>query len=397
MVDFSIAGHILLYDYYSDQSYVIVIARGQGFMAVNEPSPRAQPEDKVCLRCHKSLATRAITVIYPTRLVRVPGIYGDTLFKLLLATDSVTLLTSTMDAQACPYDPYCLGLCEWTDCPGALQLDNTPRPTNLLVSAPPSQSPPVASHSSLSVQPESTRFKFATEEELSTFAKGLVPENTTRSTKWALNTFSAWIRERNTRYPADPVPDDILVCSEPEIINLHLSRFIVETRKSNGEIYPPSTLHQLLCGILRRMRELNPNCPNFLDKNDNRFRSLQGTLDSYFHKLHSEGIGRKVKHAEVITTDEEDQLWESGVLNVTTPRGLQNAVFFTIGKLFCLRGGKEHRALKLSQLKRDSNVDKYIYHENVSKNRNGSFKQLHVRSKVVPVYSCPEAGIRCPV
>ena len=35
--------------------YVIVIARGQGFMAVNEPSPRAKPEDKVCLHCHKSL------------------------------------------------------------------------------------------------------------------------------------------------------------------------------------------------------------------------------------------------------------------------------------------------------------------------------------------------------
>ena len=157
-------------------------------------------------------------------------------------------------------------------------------------------------------------------------------------------------------------------------------------------MYPPSTLHQLLCGILRRMRELNPNCPTFLDKSDNRFRNLQGTLDSYFHKLHSEGIGRKVKHAEVITTDEEDQLWESGVLNVTTPRGLQNAVFYTIGKLFCLRGGKEHRALKLSQLQRDS--DKYVYHENVS---NGSFKQLHVRSKVVPVYSCPEAGQRCPL
>ena len=32
-------------------------------MAVNEPSPRAYPEDKVRLRCHKSLATRAITVI----------------------------------------------------------------------------------------------------------------------------------------------------------------------------------------------------------------------------------------------------------------------------------------------------------------------------------------------
>ena len=114
------------------------------------------------------------------------------------------------------------------------------------------------------------------------------------------------------------------------------------------------------------MHELNPNCPNFLDKSDNKFWSPQGTLDSYFHKLHSEGIGRKVKHTEVTTTDEEDQLWEaSGVLNVTTPRGLQNAVFFTIGKHFCLCGGREHRALKLSQLQRDS--DKYVYHENVSK------------------------------
>ena len=32
-------------------------------MAVNEPNPRVQPKDKVCLRCHISLATRAITVI----------------------------------------------------------------------------------------------------------------------------------------------------------------------------------------------------------------------------------------------------------------------------------------------------------------------------------------------
>ena len=30
-----------------------------------------------------------------------------------------------------------------------------------------------------------------------------------------------------------------------------------------------------------------------------------------------------------------------------------------------------------------------MYHENTSKNRNGSFKQ--------PIYSCPQAGDRCPV
>ena len=89
-----------------------------------------------------------------------------------------------------------------------------------------------------------------------------------------------------------------------------------------------------------------------------------------------------MKHAEVVTKEEEDQLWREGVMNTTTPVGLQNAAFFVVGKMFCLRGGQEHRGLQLSQLKRFD--DKYVYYENVSKNRNGSFKQLHVRSKAVP-------------
>ena len=38
-------------------------------MAVNRPSPRAKPEDKVCLRGHKSMATRAISDIYFTKSI----------------------------------------------------------------------------------------------------------------------------------------------------------------------------------------------------------------------------------------------------------------------------------------------------------------------------------------
>ena len=36
-----------------------------------------------------------------------------------------------------------------------------------------------------------------------------------------------------------------------------------------------------------------------------------------------------------------------------TPRGLLNAVFYLNGKNFALRGGMEHRSLKLSQIKRN--------------------------------------------
>ncbi len=90
---------------------------------------------------------------------------------------------------------------------------------------------------------------------------------------------------------------------------------------------------------------------------------LHRTLDYYFNKLHSDGVGRKVKHAETISLEEEDKIWRSGFMDLNTPKGLQNAAFYTVGKFFCLRGGQEHRCLKISQIQRGDN--KYIYHENV--------------------------------
>ena len=115
------------------------------------------------------------------------------------------------------------------------------------------------------VQPTSKRFKFAKEEELSEFAKGLVPENTSKTTKWALNNFEASMKARNASCPDTRVPEDILMCSDPEPLNQHLCRFVIETRKANGEVYPPSTLHQLLCGIfLRFMQEHNPDLSKLL-------------------------------------------------------------------------------------------------------------------------------------
>ena len=69
----------------------------------------------------------------------------------------------------------------------------------------------------------------------------------------------------------------------------------------------------------------------------------------------------------------------------------------TVGKMFSLHGRVELRELKPSQIQRQSNPDHYVYTENVSKTRNGTFKQLHVPNKVVPLFKCPQAGERCPV
>ena len=119
-------------------------------------------------------------------------------------------------------------------------------------------------------------------------------------------------------------------------------------------------------------------------------------LDNYFRKLHSEGVGAESKHTPTITI-EENTLWEQGVMNTSSPRGLLNAVFFYNGKNFALRGGKEHRDFSLSMLVRKENPDRYIYTENASKNRGGGLGQLTLEHKTVPIYATPSAGERCHV
>ena len=42
-------------------------------------------------------------------------------------------------------------------------------------------------------------------------------------------------------------------------------------------------------------------------------------------------------------------------------------------------------------------TDHYVYHENISKTNDGSFKKLRIKGKVVPVYACSDLGERCPV
>ena len=53
-------------------------------------------------------------------------------------------------------------------------------------------------------------------------------------------------------------------------------------------------------------------------------------------------------------------------------------MFYSNGKVFCLRGVKEHRAIKISQFQCLTEPDWYVYTENGSKNRCGGFNDLKV-------------------
>ena len=242
--------------------------------------------------------------------------------------------------------------------------------------------------------PKTIRFCTASKEHLATLAKPFVPKRTEDATQWAVKYFTTWMKQRNSQEDLDQCPEDLLLNMVPKQLNHWLSAFIVETRKVTGEPYPPTTLHSILSGIQRYMRSLDPlKCPNFFAKNNPTFTTLRNTMDSVFRALRKEGVGSDKKNAKPFTKEEEEQLWSSGAIGVSDPLSLLHAVFYYNGKNFCLRGGIEHRELKLSQLRREK--DGYRYTEHALKNRSGGLAQLKLKSKSVFIAEVPEAGERC--
>ena len=184
--------------------------------------------------------------------------------------------------------PFCLGLGpEWTAC-----CRKNEQPTVL-----------VSGVDGETGETKNQRFHtFLSDDDADKMALGYVPKNTEKSTKWALRNFEEWREVRNQRFPENPIPSNLLTSTNVDCTMLckWLSHFVAETRNGKGEEYSPASLNQILAGLLRHMRNSNPDTPNFMDKKNTHFKGLHGTLDNLHRKLHEKGKGTKVKHAEVI-------------------------------------------------------------------------------------------------
>ena len=58
-----------------------------------------------------------------------------------------------------------------------------------------------------------------------------------------------------------------------------------ENRTEDGKKYPTSTILCLLGGLLREMRSVSLDCPNFMDTSDSCFKGMHSIVDSYFRQL----------------------------------------------------------------------------------------------------------------
>ena len=291
--------------------------------------------------------------------------------KECVISPSLLASIASIDVTKKAPEQFKLGMSDWTDSDSEKENDDfQPPKKHLKLPA--------------SVKGNQRFTEMVSSEELESISKGFVPKNTEKNTKWAISTFKQWIVSRNQRSAVGETID-IDILSKPVDKNSECTElcrvlcfFVVEARKTNGELYPPKTVFHLLSGLLRyaRSQAVHPY-PNFLDPKDVRFKKLQGTMDTRFRKLRQEGVGAEVKHNGIISPDEENTFWELGILDMYTPLALLRSVFYYNGKVFYLRGGDEHRQLKFSQLKRVSKG--YVYTENGSKNRSGGVAQMKIK------------------
>ena len=85
-----------------------------------------------------------------------------------------------------------------------------------------------------------------------------MPQKTRNQNSWATGVWDAWANWHNKSVvgkapPGEPyifIPADIQGMAENEL-GFWLTRFVLEIRKRNGEVYPPNTMYQLCCGIQR--------------------------------------------------------------------------------------------------------------------------------------------------
>ena len=181
-------------------------------------------------------------------------------------------------------------------------------------------------------------------EALESTLKGVVTKNTQKSDEWARRALNEWITERN-KCCGKKCPRDILETKHAESFAKWLSLFTIELRKKDGSKYPPATIHLILCGLQRIMCHNNSHPFDIFDKKDVRFRHFYDTMETTYQNLHKEGVGVEIRHASIISEEEEVILWEWQILGCHSPKALVRAFFFRNGKKFCLRGGKEHREL----------------------------------------------------
>lgn len=212
-----------------------------------------------------------------------------------------------------------------------------------------------------------------------------VPDNTLKNNNWATNTWNDWAKARNRMQingPKVPLLHDLYKnVTEPELNEL-LKKFVFEARNNVGEPYPPTSLKSLVSGFQRILRHTGWASLSLLDSSQKPFKDFHEAMEARCNELLKQGIGVMKKQAQIITEQQEQNLWEKEVLSLETGWGLIFAVYFYTCKVFCVGSAYELWKLRSSQFKfGEDDIGKFVEFKS-------RFNAISRKNKPIKQYKC---------
>jgi hypothetical protein len=238
-------------------------------------------------------------------------------------------------------------------------------------------------------QPSTSNYVPVTDVALLELVQGTIPLNTKRKQDWAVGLFNKWL----AYWRVDTYTDTLKVLKPLKDmtvsdINHCLKYWIPSLRKEDGSKYPPRTMKEIIALFQHYLNKVMKMGVSIFT--DPGFEESRQILDAAMKKSAREGNVKCVKRAQVISKEQELQLWHENILGDRDPVQLINTLLFYLGMHLCLRAAQEHRDLEYgdkSQLTLHVNGGKvYLeYIEITSKNRSFGLKQSRLEPKSVRI------------
>ena len=237
-----------------------------------------------------------------------------------------------------------------------------------------------------------------TTEEIEEKIQQQIPKATMNSAQWAKRTFNSWLVERNSRILNMSESSELLFLSKDghstlsdltkSTLNEALKFFFFEVRKRNGDVYPSDTLRCLLTGLNYCLSNIEKKTWNLWT--DEEFKEARISLDAAMKKTSQEGHNPRRKRAGIISTEQENNLWERHYLGEDNPRKLNRNVLYLLSVHCGLRGGRELRDLRFGEnaqivLKKVDDVEFLEYTESYTKTYKHGLRSHHIEPKIVKV------------
>ena len=147
--------------------------------------------------------------------------------------------------------------------------------------------------------------------------------STSTKIRWAMKAYVRWMWCRNYQVEHGLIstdrkvmdPDELLTASKSDIVKT-ICLFIMEVKDTTGKDYNHDTLYDLIVMVQCFFKE-NRRPYKFFE--DEVFFDLKNTLDNRMKQLSREGkIAPRIK-AVPISVQEEEDLWNNGILGDDNP------------------------------------------------------------------------------